>query len=139
MFCKTGRVLIKEHCCRSPDLGLDCWRCRGRVVISKFFVLFPAAHGAHASPGSREGGGQSVGSSSCMDGVGSVATLLSSASGEKQERSSGAGHTAAVPASPCQRPAAVQEPSGEPAHQPLSLPQPQGNQGRLLSRRTWWH
>ena len=53
----------------------------------------------------------------------------SSASGEKQDRSSGAGHAAAVPASPRQRPAAVQEPAGQPAHQPLSLPQPQGNRG----------
>ena len=60
---------------------------------------------------------------------GLVATLLSSASGEKQDCSSGAGHAAAVPAGPRQRPAAVQEPAGQPAHQPLSLPQPQGNRG----------
>lgn len=63
----------------------------------------------------------------CMDLAGFVVTLLSSTSGKKQERGSGAGHFAAVPAGPRQCPAAIQEPSGQPAHEPLSLPQPQGN------------
>lgn len=78
-------------------------------------------------PGREDGGGHRAHSAFCMDLAGLVITLLSSASGEKQECSSGAGHFAAVPASTSQCPAAVQEPSGQPTHQPLSLSQPQGN------------
>lgn len=145
VFCTIGwivNVLIKEHCSGSHDLGLslpvlweDCnfWNslfCSLRSVEPNLVLV--------AEKGGRRGG-QHVGSLSCMDLVGLVTTLLSSASGEKQECSSGAGHSAAVPASACQCPAAVQEPSGQPAHQPLSLSQPQGNQGCLLSKRKLWY
>lgn len=108
----------------------------------KFFILLFAVHGAE--PWSitlprREGGrGQSVDSAFCVGLPGFMIIPLSSTSGKKQERSSGAGHFAAVPAGSRQRPAAVQEPSGQPAHEPLSLSQPQGNHslsGCLLYKR----
>ena len=50
-------MLIKEHCCRSPDLGLDlCTDVAGGLGSLKLFVLFLVAHGALASPGSGGGG-----------------------------------------------------------------------------------
>lgn len=77
----------------------------------------------------RGGEGRLEGIPRCIGG--SVLTLLSSTSGEKQACSPGAGHSAALPASTCQCPAAVKESPGQPAHQPLGLPQPQGNQSSL--------